>query len=85
MGIPYGNNNHRKEACHEYTNPERKLAYRQRKIEAEICNPTDNDLRHVEPKEEEPMGRIQKLTGAEREEIQCLLVVEKSTDHGDNL
>jgi uncharacterized protein YjbJ (UPF0337 family) len=55
------------------------------KLKQKYANLTDNDLRYVEGKEEELVGRIQKLTGARREEIERLLVDEEDTDRGNNL
>jgi uncharacterized protein YjbJ (UPF0337 family) len=53
------------------------------KLKQKYANLTDNDLRYVEGKEEELVGRIQKITGARREEIEHLLVEDE--DRGNNL
>ncbi|HSY54717.1 MAG TPA: CsbD family protein [Opitutaceae bacterium] len=39
------------------------------KLKQKYASLTDNDLHYVEGKEEELIGRIQKLTGASRDEI----------------
>jgi uncharacterized protein YjbJ (UPF0337 family) len=46
------------------------------KLKQKYANLTDNDLRYVEGKEEELIGRIQKLTGASRDQIERLLADE---------
>jgi uncharacterized protein YjbJ (UPF0337 family) len=55
------------------------------KLKQKYANLTDNDLRYVEGKEEELIGRIQKITGARREEIEHLLADEEDTGQGNNL
>jgi uncharacterized protein YjbJ (UPF0337 family) len=55
------------------------------KLKQKYANLTDNDLRYVEGKEEELIGRIQKITGARREEIEHLLVDLEDVDRGNNL
>jgi uncharacterized protein YjbJ (UPF0337 family) len=55
------------------------------KLKQKYANLTDNDLRYVEGKEEELIGRIQKVTGARREEIELLIVETESFDRGNNL
>jgi uncharacterized protein YjbJ (UPF0337 family) len=55
------------------------------KLKQKYANLTDNDLRYVEGKEEELIGRIQKITGARREEIEHLLVDSEDVDRGNNL
>jgi uncharacterized protein YjbJ (UPF0337 family) len=55
------------------------------KLKQKYANLTDNDLRYVEGKEEELVGRIQKITGARREEIEHLLVDSEDVDRGNNL
>lgn len=52
------------------------------KLKQKYANLTDNDLRYVEGKEEELIGRIQKATGASREEIEGLFA---DTDPGDEI
>jgi uncharacterized protein YjbJ (UPF0337 family) len=51
------------------------------KLKQKYANLTDNDLRYVEGKEEELIGRIQKITGARREEIELLLVENEDRDN----
>jgi uncharacterized protein YjbJ (UPF0337 family) len=55
------------------------------KLKQKYANLTDNDLRYIEGKEEELIGRIQKITGARREEIEHLLAADESFDQGNNL
>jgi uncharacterized protein YjbJ (UPF0337 family) len=55
------------------------------KLKQKYANLTDNDLRYVEGKEEELVGRIQKITGARREEIEHLLAEIEDVDRGNNL
>jgi uncharacterized protein YjbJ (UPF0337 family) len=55
------------------------------KLKQKYANLTDNDLRYVEGKEEELIGRIQKITGARREEIELLMVETESLDRDNNL
>ena len=55
------------------------------KLKQKYASLTDNDLRYVEGKEEELIGRIQKITGARREEIEQLLVDTEDFDRGNNL
>jgi uncharacterized protein YjbJ (UPF0337 family) len=55
------------------------------KLKQKYANLTDNDLRYVEGKEEELIGRIQKLTGARREEIERLFADNEDVDRGNNL
>jgi uncharacterized protein YjbJ (UPF0337 family) len=55
------------------------------KLKQKYANLTDNDLRYIEGKEEELIGRIQKITGARREEIEHLLVETEDFDRGNNL
>jgi uncharacterized protein YjbJ (UPF0337 family) len=55
------------------------------KLKQKYANLTDNDLRYVEGKEEEMIGRIQKVTGARREEIERLLAAGEDFDQGRNL
>ncbi|HZP59166.1 MAG TPA: CsbD family protein [Opitutaceae bacterium] len=43
------------------------------KLKQKYANLTDDDLRYVDGKEEELIGRIQRATGATREEIETLL------------
>jgi uncharacterized protein YjbJ (UPF0337 family) len=50
------------------------------KLKQKYANLTDNDLHYVEGKEEELIGRIQKVTGAARDEIERIL-----NDEGHNL
>jgi uncharacterized protein YjbJ (UPF0337 family) len=55
------------------------------KLKQKYANLTDNDLRYVEGKEEELIGRIQKITGARREEIEHLLTADENFDRDNNL
>ena len=55
------------------------------KLKQKYANLTDNDLRYVEGREEELIGRIQRATGARREEIEHLLVHGEDLDQGNNL
>jgi len=55
------------------------------KLKQKYANLTDNDLRYIEGKEEELIGRIQKITGARREEIEHLLADNEGFDRGNNL
>jgi uncharacterized protein YjbJ (UPF0337 family) len=55
------------------------------KLKQKYANLTDNDLRYIEGKEEELIGRIQKVTGARREEIERLLADNEDFNPGDNL
>jgi uncharacterized protein YjbJ (UPF0337 family) len=55
------------------------------KLKQKYANLTDNDLRYVEGKEEEFIGRIQRITGARREEIEHLLAAGENPDRGNNL
>jgi uncharacterized protein YjbJ (UPF0337 family) len=43
------------------------------KLKQKYAALTDNDLRYVEGQEEELLGRIQKLTGKSRQEIEKLI------------
>jgi uncharacterized protein YjbJ (UPF0337 family) len=54
------------------------------KLKQKYANLTDNDLRYVEGKEEELIGRIQKVTGATRAEIERLFA-EEELDQENNL
>ena len=55
------------------------------RLKQKFANLTDNDLRYVKGKEEELIGRIQKLTGATRDEIERLLAGDEDFDQGNNL
>jgi uncharacterized protein YjbJ (UPF0337 family) len=55
------------------------------KLKQKYANLTDNDLRYVEGKEEELIGRIQRITGARREEIEHLLADNEGFDRDNNL
>ena len=55
------------------------------KLKQKYANLTDNDLRYIEGKEEELIGRIQKITGARRGEIEHLLADNEGFDRGNNL
>jgi uncharacterized protein YjbJ (UPF0337 family) len=48
------------------------------KLKAKYAILTDNDLTYVEGREEELIGRIQKLTGAKRDEIERFFEDENS-------
>jgi uncharacterized protein YjbJ (UPF0337 family) len=50
------------------------------KLKQKYADLTDNDLRYIEGKEEELIGRIQKITGATREEIVRLLAYTDPSD-----
>ena len=43
------------------------------KLKPKFANLTDDDLRYVEGKEDELIGRIQKCTGRTREEVERVL------------
>ena len=55
------------------------------KLKQKYANLTDNDLRYVDGKEEELIGRIQKSTGATRDEIEHLLADENDFGQGNSL
>lgn len=55
------------------------------KLKQKYADLTESDLRYIEGKEEELVGRIQKLTGATREEIERLLADEEDLDQENNL
>ena len=46
------------------------------KLKQKYANLRDDDLRYIEGKEEELIGRIQKVTGASRDEIERLLAAD---------
>ena len=48
------------------------------KLKAKYAILTDNDLTYVEGREEELIGRIQRLTGAKRDEIERFFEDENS-------
>jgi len=55
------------------------------KLKQKYADLTDNDLRYIEGKEEELIGRIQKITGATREEIVRLLAYTDPSEESGHL
>jgi uncharacterized protein YjbJ (UPF0337 family) len=48
------------------------------KLKQKYAKLTDNDLRYVDGKEDELIGRLQKVTGAKRDELERFLNDENS-------
>ena len=58
---------------YEQTRTQGRLEHRQGKAEKKFAQLTDNDLRYEEGQEDELVGRLQRLTGRTRSEVEAIV------------